>query len=200
VLFGFYDHFEIFYFIILYEFFFQFVDGFLLKPYSLLLYFSFSFLHFFFFFFKYSSLFSVTSLVDLFVTDYPENSRFRFEVSYSLLSHFLNLRLFFKVFVSFFIFVPSVYFFFSSANWFERESWDLFGTRFLFHEDLRRILTDYNFNGHPMRKDFPLMGYLESRFDDIYKSMVWEPVELAQLFRSFSFNNVWRLSFFSFFC
>ncbi len=116
------SYFEIFYLLFLYEVFFKVVDGFLLKAYSLVLYFKFEFLHILSFFFKYSSFFSITSLLDLFVTDYPVNAKSRFEVTYVLLSHFLNFRVFFKFFVSSFILVPSIYIFFPSGNWLERES------------------------------------------------------------------------------
>lgn len=78
-----------------------------------------------------------------------------------------------------------------SANWLEREIWDFYGVKFLFHPDLRRILTDYGFRGHPLRKDFPLVGFLELRYDDSYRSIVLEPVELSQDFRFFKFYNPW---------
>ena len=88
--------------------------------------------------------------------------------------------------------VPSVALLFSSAGWFEREAYDLYGVWFSDHPDLRRILTDYGFQGHPLRKDFPLTGYVEVRYDDELKRVVYEPVELTQEFRSFDFESPWE--------
>jgi NADH-quinone oxidoreductase subunit C len=88
--------------------------------------------------------------------------------------------------------VPSVTAIYSTANWFEREAWDLYGVFFAGHPDLRRILTDYGFEGHPMRKDFPLTGHVEMRYDDEQKRVVYEPVKLAQEFRSFDFLSPWE--------
>jgi NADH:ubiquinone oxidoreductase subunit C len=85
--------------------------------------------------------------------------------------------------------ILSIKFFFSSASWLEREAWDLYGVKFLLHLDLRRILTDYGFQGHPFRKDFPLIGFVELRYDDLFQSIVIEPVELSQKFRFFKFEN-----------
>lgn len=87
--------------------------------------------------------------------------------------------------------IPSVHELFPVANWFERETWDMYGIRFSGHPDLRRILTDYGFTGHPLRKDFPLSGYEEVRYDDTEKRVVYEPVELAQQYRSFSLTSPW---------
>lgn len=86
---------------------------------------------------------------------------------------------------------PSLLSFFKSSNWLEREIWDLFGIYFLGHSDLRRILTDYGFEGFPLRKDFPVVGYVEVRYDESYKSLVYEPVELVQELREFQFSNPW---------
>jgi NADH-quinone oxidoreductase subunit C len=130
-------------------------------------------------------------LMDLCGVDYPENEE-RFCVVYNLLSLPLNLRIRVKVWTSEDVPVPSVTGVYSSANWWEREAWDMYGIYFTDHPDLRRILTDYGFEGHPLRKDFPLTGYVEVRYDDEQKRVVYEPVKLQQEFRSFDFLSPWE--------
>ena len=130
-------------------------------------------------------------LVDLCGVDYPERPE-RFEVVYNLLSLKLNRRIRVKLAIGENEAVPSVTSVFSSAGWYEREAWDLFGIFFSDHPDLRRILTDYGFEGHPMRKDFPLTGYVEVRYDEDRKRVVYEPVKLKQEFRSFDFLSPWE--------
>ena len=130
-------------------------------------------------------------LVDLCGVDYPERPE-RFEVVYNLLSLKLNRRVRVKVATDENEPVPSVTGVFSSAGWYEREAWDLFGIFFSDHPDLRRILTDYGFEGHPLRKDFPLTGYVEVRYDEDRKRVVYEPVKLKQEFRSFDFLSPWE--------
>lgn len=130
-------------------------------------------------------------LVDLCGVDYPERSE-RFEVVYNLLSHRHNLRVRVKASTDEDTPVPSVSGLFSSASWFEREAWDLYGIFFAAHPDLRRLLTDYGFEGYPMRKDFPLTGYVEVRYDDEQKRVVYEPVSLTQEFRSFDYLSPWE--------
>jgi NADH-quinone oxidoreductase subunit C len=132
-----------------------------------------------------------TFLVDLCGVDYPERDQ-RLEVVYNLLSIKHNQRVRVKVATDEATPVPSVTGVFSSAGWFEREAWDLYGIFFSDHPDLRRILTDYGFEGHPMRKDFPLTGYVEVRYDDEQKRVVYEPVKLTQDFRSFDFLSPWE--------
>ena len=132
-----------------------------------------------------------TVLVDLCGVDYPEHER-RFEVVYNLLSLKHNRRIRVKVLTDETTPVPSVAGVFSAAGWFEREAWDLYGIFFSDHPDLRRILTDYGFEGHPMRKDFPLTGYVEVRYDQEQKRVVYEPVKLTQDFRSFDFLSPWE--------
>lgn len=129
-------------------------------------------------------------LVDLCGVDYPEREE-RFEVVYNLLSMTLNRRIRVKVRTGGEP-VPSVVGVFSTAGWFERECWDLFGVAFDGNPDLRRILTDYGFEGHPLRKDFPLSGFVEMRYDDEKKRVVYEPVKLTQEFRSFDFLSPWE--------
>jgi NADH-quinone oxidoreductase subunit C len=130
-------------------------------------------------------------LVDLCGVDYPDRPE-RFEVVYNLLSLRHNRRIRVKVATDETEPVPSVVGVFSAANWYEREAWDLFGIYFSDHPDLRRLLTDYGFEGHPMRKDFPLTGYVEVRYDEDQKRVVYEPVKLKQEFRSFDFLSPWE--------
>ena len=130
-------------------------------------------------------------LVDVSGVDYPERPE-RFEVVYNLLSLKHNRRIRVKVATDESQPVPSVVGVFSSANWYEREIWDLYGVYFSDHPDLRRILTDYGFEGHPMRKDFPLTGYVEVRYDENQKRVIYEPVKLKQEFRSFDFLSPWE--------
>ena len=133
-----------------------------------------------------------STLVDITAVDYPERSK-RFDVVYHLLSMYQNQRVRLRVSVREDEMVPSIVPVHPSANWFEREVWDMFGICFLHHPDLRRILTDYGFQGHPLRKDFPLSGYVEFRYDDSKNRVVAEPVELSQEFRYFDFASPWEL-------
>ncbi len=130
-------------------------------------------------------------LVDVCGVDYPERET-RFAVVYNLLSLTHNLRIRIKIWTDEDTPVPSACELFSSANWWEREVWDLYGIYFSGHPDLRRILTDYGFEGHPLRKDFPLTGYVEMRYDDEQKRVVYEPVKLTQEFRTFDFLSPWE--------
>jgi len=130
-------------------------------------------------------LLSCISGVDLLGKDY------RFSVVYDLLSLTYNTRIRVKVFINEITFVSSIVNIFINANWWEREIWDLYGIYFDKHPDLRRILTDYGFEGHPMRKDFPLYGYVELRYDESKKRIILEPLELTQEFRSFTFETPW---------
>ncbi|WP_193180366.1 NADH-quinone oxidoreductase subunit C [Nisaea sediminum] len=130
-------------------------------------------------------------LVDICGTDYPERE-LRFDVVYNLLSVQQNNRIRVKVATDEQTPVPSATAVFPSANWFERETWDMYGVFFSDHPDLRRLLTDYGFEGHPLRKDFPLTGHVEVRYDDEQKRVVYEPVKLVQDFRSFDFLSPWE--------
>ncbi len=132
-----------------------------------------------------------TQLVDIFGVDYLAREK-RFEVIYNLLSLEHNQRVRVKIMVSEDDQVPSVTEIFAAANWLEREVWDMYGVLFAGHPDLRRILTDYGFSGHPQRKDFPLTGYVEVRYDQELKRVVYEPVKLTQDFRNFDFVSPWE--------
>jgi len=130
-------------------------------------------------------------LVDVTAVDHPDAAE-RFTVAYNLLSPAQNQRVRVKLTTDEETPVPSAVGVFNSANWLEREVWDLFGIFFEDHPDLRRILTDYGFEGHPLRKDFPLTGYVELRYDEEQKRVVYEPVKLVQEFRSFDFVSPWE--------
>ena len=130
-------------------------------------------------------------LIDLCGVDYPQRAP-RFDVVYLLLSLSHNQRIRVKVEISAAAPVPSVTGVFSSAGWYEREAWDLYGIYFSDHPDLRRLLTDYGFDGHPLRKDFPLTGHVELRYDETQKRVVYDPVKLTQAFRSFDFLSPWE--------
>jgi NADH-quinone oxidoreductase subunit C len=130
-------------------------------------------------------------LIDICGVDWPAREK-RFDVVYHLLSPRLNQRIRVKLMTDEATPVASVVEVFSAADWFEREAYDMYGILFSGHPDLRRILTDYGFQGHPLRKDFPLTGYVEVRYDDEQKRVVYEPVELTQEFRSFDFESPWE--------
>ncbi|MAM93527.1 NADH-quinone oxidoreductase subunit C [Parvibaculum sp.] len=132
-----------------------------------------------------------STLLDITGVDYPERSQ-RFDVVYHLLSMYQNQRIRVTVRTDEETSVPSVVSVFPAANWYERETFDMYGVFFSDHPDLRRILTDYGFNGYPLRKDFPLTGYVEVRYDDDEKRVVYEPVKLVQEFRSFDFMSPWE--------
>jgi NADH-quinone oxidoreductase subunit C len=131
------------------------------------------------------------SFVDVCGVDYPEREE-RFDVVYHLLSPTKNRRIRVRVTTDELSPVPSITDIFPGANWFEREAYDLYGILFSGHPDLRRLLTDYGFDGHPMRKDFPLTGFVEVRYDQERKRVVYEPVKLQQEFRSFDYLSPWE--------
>ncbi len=133
----------------------------------------------------------MTSLVDITAVDHPERLE-RFDVLYHLLSMYTNGRVRVKTTLSDSAMVPSLIRVYPAANWFEREVYDLFGILFSGHPDLRRILTDYGFRGHPLRKDFPTTGYTEVRYDEVQKRVVYEPVKLVQEYRQFDFMSPWE--------
>tara|TARA_Y100000588_G_C14082726_1_gene850915 strand:+ start:128 stop:754 length:627 start_codon:yes stop_codon:yes gene_type:complete len=130
-------------------------------------------------------------LTDLFAVDYPQRKQ-RFEVSYQLLSLTFNRRIRLKILIEDNSSVPSVISIYSAANWYEREIWDMYGISFDGHPDLRRLLTDYGFYGHPLRKDFPLTGFVELRYDPEQQRVGYETVNLAQEYRSFDFASPWE--------
>jgi NADH-quinone oxidoreductase subunit C len=132
-----------------------------------------------------------TTLVDITAVDWPERAA-RFDVVWHFLSMWRNQRIRLKAAVEEGAMVPSISAVHPSANWFEREVFDMFGILFSGHPDLRRILTDYGFRGHPLRKDFPTTGYTEVRYDEVQKRVVYEPVSLVQEYRQFDFMSPWE--------
>ena len=135
-------------------------------------------------FLKYHTAAEYTQISDITAVDYPTKDQ-RFEVVYNLLSVRHNSRIRVKTYADEATPVPSVTSLFDGANWYEREVWDLFGVFFTGHPDLRRIMTDYGFDGHPLRKDFPMTGYTEIRYDEEKKRIVVEPLEMTQAYRNF---------------
>ncbi|MDB5666062.1 NADH-quinone oxidoreductase subunit C [Cypionkella sp.] len=132
-----------------------------------------------------------SSLVDITAVDHPERVE-RFDMIYHFLSMYTNSRIRLKVAIGEEDMVPSIHLVHPSANWFEREVFDMFGILFSGHPDLRRILTDYGFRGYPLRKDFPTTGYTEVRYDEAQKRVVYEPVNLVQEYRQFDFMSPWE--------
>ena len=130
-------------------------------------------------------------LIDIAGVDYPEDEK-RFKLIYLLLSHEMNRRI--KISINFEVRkkIPTMTKIYPSANWMEREVFDMYGIEFIDHPDLRRILTDYNFEGHPLRKDFPLTGFTEVRYSEKEKKVVYEPVKLEQNYRDFDFESPWE--------
>jgi len=146
------------------------------------------------FFLKNSIYIFCNQLLDMTVVDRIEflKDGYRWEFVYVLLSTYYNLRIFVRGYIMYYQFLYSVIKLYNSANWLEREVWDMFGIFIKNHPDLRRILTDYNFLGSPLRKDFPLNGYLEVRYDEDMKIVSVEPLELTQELREFRLENPWK--------
>ncbi len=130
-------------------------------------------------------------LVDITAVDYPENSQ-RFKLTYLLLSHEYNSRIILSYLINEHEVIPSITEIFPSANWMEREVFDMYGIKFKNHPDLRRILTDYNFEGFPLRKDFPLSGHNEVRYDENEKKVLYEPIKLEQNYRNYDYESPWE--------
>jgi NADH:ubiquinone oxidoreductase subunit C len=146
------------------------------------------------FFLKNSLYTFCNQLLDLTIVDRIEflKDGYRWEFVYVLLSTYFNLRIFIRGYLKYYQFLSSIVELYNSSNWLEREVWDMFGIYFKNHPDLRRILTDYAFLGSPLRKDFPLTGYVETRYDDELKTIVTEPLELTQELREFRLENPWK--------
>ena len=132
-----------------------------------------------------------STLIDLTAVDYPARDK-RFDVVYHLLSMYQNLRIRVKVSIHDEDLVPTISVIHKAADWYEREVFDMYGIKFSEHPDLRRLLTDYGFQGHPLRKDFPTTGYSEVRYDEAQKAVIYEPVNLTQEYRQFDFMSPWE--------
>ena len=130
-------------------------------------------------------------LIDVTVVDYPENTQ-RFKLVYLFLSHEFNQRIILSYFINENEVIPSLTSIYPAANWMEREVFDMYGVKFKDHPDLRRILTDYDFEGHPLRKDFPLTGHTEVRYSEDQKKVIKEPVKLEQNYRNFDYESPWE--------
>ena len=130
-------------------------------------------------------------LIDITAVDYPANEK-RFKLVYLLLSHEFNVRILIDCFINENEIPPSITKIYPAANWMEREVFDMYGIQFKDHPDLRRILTDYNFNGYPLRKDFPLTGHTEVRYSEEEKKVIYEPVKLEQNYRNFDYESPWE--------
>ena len=130
-------------------------------------------------------------LIDITVVDYPENAQ-RFKLVYLFLSHEFNQRIILSYLISENEVIPSLTSLYPAANWMEREVFDMYGVKFKDHPDLRRILTDYDFEGHPLRKDFPLTGHTEVRYSEDQKKVIKEPVKLEQNYRNFDYESPWE--------
>ena len=135
--------------------------------------------------------FNFTQLLDITAVDYPSRE-FRFDLIYILQSLKKNKKIILKTFLKETDSIVSITNIYKAADWYERECYDLFGIEFLNHPDLRRIMTDYNFEGYPLRKDFPLTGHTEVRYDDLEKKVIYEPVKLSQEFRNFDSDSPWE--------
>ena len=142
-------------------------------------------------FLKLDSRFKFKQLIDIAAIDYPNDDK-RFELVYLLLSIENNFRVKISIKLETNEKIPSIVKIFPSANWMEREIFDMYGIKFINHPDLRRILTDYNFKGHPLRKDFPLTGFNEVRYSEKDKKVIYEPVKLEQNYRNFDFESPWE--------
>ena len=130
-------------------------------------------------------------LIDITAVDYPANEK-RFKLVYLILSHEFNVRILIDCFINENEIPPSLTKIYPAANWMEREVFDMYGIQFKDHPDLRRILTDYNFNGYPLRKDFPLTGHTEVRYSEEEKKVIYEPVKLEQNYRNFDYESPWQ--------
>ena len=142
------------------------------------------------FFFKLHTNLLFSQLIDLSFIDYIER-KFRFELFYNFLSIHYNFRIILSSVLEENVIIDSITEIYPNANWYEREAWDMFGVYFSKHPDLRRILTDYGFKGHPLRKDFPMTGYIEVRYDALLKRITYEKLSLSQEYRIFTLENAW---------
>jgi len=138
-------------------------------------------------------LIKIDTIIDMIATHYLDNLYSTFEILYIVICYKFNQRFFSKLFIKKENLLVSLNNLFSSISWLEREIWDMFGLKFIYHKDLRRILTDYGFLGHPLLKQFPLIGFIELRYDDSIHNIIKEEVEMSQMYRFFRLINPWTL-------
>ena len=167
------------------------LDGVIIKPHSAILIIKPKYLKKTIVFFKYLFSNNFSTLMDIWGSDYPYRSN-RFEVNFLILNLSQPYRIILRISTNEYVPISTVSDIYSSAGWLEREVWDMYGVYFSGHKDLRRILTDYGFSGFPLRKDFPLTGYTEVRYDDTKKQVVLEPLEVSQELRLFNFKSPWE--------
>jgi len=166
-------------------------DFYLIKKKNLYFFLDINFYFYLFSFLNSNLIVKINSIIDIIATHYPDNFSNEFELLYVNINYKLNFRFFLKTLINKENLIISLNNIFKSAAWLEREIWDLFGIKFLFHNDLRRILTDYGFLGHPLLKQFPLIGFIELRYDDSIFNIIKEAVEMSQMYRFFRFINPW---------
>lgn len=171
------------------NFFFNMYEVFLIKKRKFFFFLS-AYLYFFFFSILNSNIFfKIVSIIDIVAIHYPDNLENEFEFLYVNINYKLNLRFFIKILIKKENLIISINNLYKSVSWLEREIWDFFGIKFIYHKDLRRILTDYGFLGHPLLKQFPLIGFIELRYDDSILNIIKEAVEMSQMYRFFRFLN-----------
>lgn len=168
------------------------IYGFLLKQNQLILYVESSSLLQVLAYMKYNTLVSINSLLDIIAVDLLNSKPYRFELNYVFWCSVYEYRIIIKTYTNGLFSIPSLSRLYSSSQWLEREVWDMFGIKFIFHPNLRRILTDYGFKGFPLRKDFPLMGYFEMFYNDTAQIISITAVEMTQNLRFYRFNNSWN--------
>lgn len=168
----------------------KFLQGFLYKCTYLSVHLCLSYYYMFFYCIKYSNFLKMIILSDLLAINMIENF-YEFEIIYIILSYKINLRILSRIYCKKEDLLVSLSNLYLNANWLEREIWDLFGIKFIYHKDLRRILTDYGFVGHPLLKLYPLMGFTELRYDDVLNKVIREVIELSQAYRLYIYINPW---------
>lgn len=178
-------------YIYIYTLFLKYFYGLMVRKNSLYILTKYNYLLYILNFFKNNSIIKINYLSDITVVDNINNTNYRFELLYVFWNLKYYIRFYFKIFVNGIFPIISINTLFPNSNWLEREIWDMFGLKFIFNNDLRRILTDYGFKGHPLRKDFPLLGFIELRYSNLKQSICVKPTKVMQNLRFFKYNNPW---------